>query len=60
MKGAAHFGSKIGAAKPNVGKGSISKIHPAANFGGQTRVRLPDTGSIGADPSPIVPNVGKI
>lgn len=33
------------------------KVHPAAM---QTRVRLPDTGSIGTDPSPIVPNTGKI
>ncbi len=37
---------------------SAPKIHPAAHT--QTRVRLPDANSIGADPSPIVPNAGKI
>jgi hypothetical protein len=38
--------------------GGAPKIHPAAIQ--RTRVRMPDTGSIGADPSPIVPNAGKI
>jgi hypothetical protein len=33
------------------------KIHPAASF--KTKVRLPDTGSIGADPAPSSSVAGK-
>ena len=47
----------IGGGKP-MKMGAASKIHPAAQT--TTRVRLPDTASIGADPSPIVPNAGRI
>jgi hypothetical protein len=47
----------MGGGKP-MSMGSAPKIHPAAQT--TTRVRLPDTASIGADPSPIVPNAGKI
>jgi hypothetical protein len=32
-------------------------VHPAAL---KTRVRLPDSGAIGADQAPIVPNAGRI
>jgi hypothetical protein len=53
--------SKFAAPRAKMGHpmkmGAAPKIHPAASA---TRVRLPDTGSIGADPSPIVPNAGKI
>ncbi len=48
---------KVGAIKPNVRMAGMGKIHPSAQ---QTRVRLPDTGSIGADNSPIVPHTGRI
>lgn len=47
----------MGAIRPTAKIGSMPKIHPAAQ---QTRVRLPDTGSIGADAAPFVPHTGKI
>ena len=50
MKFSVPKGPKISAPKPG-------KIHPAVP---QTKVRLPDAGSIGADPAPVVPNTGKI
>lgn len=34
---------------------SVPRIHPAA----AARVRLPDSGSIGADEAPFMPGVGK-
>ena len=50
---------------PHVGGGKIRtqvptapKIHPAAQI--KTKVRLPDTGPIGADTAPVVPNTGRI
>ena len=44
--------------KPTVKFASASKIHPAAQV--QTRVRLPDSSAIGADPAPVVPGAGRI
>lgn len=48
----------IGAVHPKVGMPSSPKVHPAAQI--KTRMRLPDSGSVGADTSPIVPNAGRI
>lgn len=50
--------NKAGAVHAKVHLPHVAKIHPAAQI--KTRVRLPDTGSIGADTSPIVPNAGRI
>ena len=47
----------MGAIKPTEKIGGAPKIHPAAQ---QTRVRLPDTGAIGADSAPFVPHTGRI
>ena len=58
MKGMGFKAPKTGSIKPTVKMGAAPKIHPAADF--KTRVRLPDTSSIGADPAPIVPATGKI
>lgn len=44
--------------KPTVHFAGASKIHPAAQT--QTRVRLPDSSAIGADPAPVVPGAGRI
>jgi hypothetical protein len=56
------FGKRnaMGAPKPTVGKGPMGiggVVHPAAL---KTRIRLPDSGAIGADSAPIVPNAGRI
>lgn len=59
LKGLGGFGGKpMGAPKAMSSKGaSGGQVHPAAL---KTRVRLPDSGSIGADQAPIVPNAGRI
>ena len=66
MKSVKRFGGEFGKAnakgspKPTVGKGPMGiggVVHPAAL---KTRVRLPDSGAIGADQAPIVPNAGRI
>ena len=48
----------ISAGKVKTAIPQAPKIHPAAQI--KTRVRLPDTGPIGADTAPIVPDTGRI
>jgi hypothetical protein len=64
MKGLKGFGGEfgknnaMGGPKPTIGKGPMGKVHPASIQ--HTKVRLPDSGAIGADPAPVVPNAGRI
>jgi hypothetical protein len=48
---------RVGGMKPITHMPSAPKIHPAASF--KTKVRLPDSGSIGADPAPFSSTAGK-
>lgn len=58
MKISTHFKAPGAPASKGFASAPRAKVHPAA-AGGATRVRLPDTGPIGADNAPFAPGVGK-